>query len=148
MLRCPACKAERDVWCHSIGYGDDPPICDARKALYNEVYDRYIHGVQNHNIPLYEPDADKKQRIEKIIQEVEAENGIYPRVHGCYDLKAWIDDYYEDISVSELVQDLETSWKAAKSILNSLEAEGFVVSPVYNNKDRYKVVHKIEREEE
>lgn len=54
-------------------------------------------------------------------------------------LKEWIDTYYEDISVAELAKDCEISHEKAKSLLDELEKEGFLTSPVYNDKDRYKV---------
>ena len=54
-------------------------------------------------------------------------------------LKEWIDTYYENISVAELAKDCEISHERAKSLLDDLEKEGFLTSPVYNDYDRYDV---------
>ena len=67
-LRCPQCDADVDVWCHDDADGD---ICEARKLRYTAVYDRYIHKVQTHNLPLYVSEIEQQRQIKMIIQEVE-----------------------------------------------------------------------------
>ena len=69
MFRCPTCGAAREVWCNQNA---DDRICDTRKALYEEVYDRYIRGIQNRTIAVHLSDTLVKKKVEEIIQEVEA----------------------------------------------------------------------------
>lgn len=69
---CPTCGAEVDIWCSDNGL--EVSVCEARKALYSEAYNRYITGVQNRSISMFLPYHDLKKEIQLIIQEVQTEN--------------------------------------------------------------------------
>lgn len=50
-------------------------ICDARKAMYTTVYNRYMHKAKNGILnPHFMTDAHIRQEIQKLIQEVQTEN--------------------------------------------------------------------------
>lgn len=70
---CPTCGAEVETWCSENGL--EVSVCKARKALYSEVYNRYITGVQNGSIcPFITPHHELDKQIQSIIQEVQTEN--------------------------------------------------------------------------
>ena len=68
---CPSCDAETKAWCRDEQGREAEGICEARKAIYRSVYDRYFHKVKNGSLKILAmTDAEIKKEIQKLIEEV------------------------------------------------------------------------------
>ena len=73
-FKCPACGTAIDTWCYPDR--DENMNCEARVEMFIKVFNRWVDAVQKYRIPCFVSEAERREQIQKIIEEVEKENGL------------------------------------------------------------------------